>query len=304
MVKVQDSVIIENYSKTGNIWKTGELVGLSGQTVYERLKKLGIVKTINYWTENDSQVLLKKYQRYKELNELDVLAKELGRTKQFICRKAKELGLTNPKNKIIATTTRAKLSESTKKRIQEQGHPKGFSGHKHSVSARNKMSQRCKSAWANPNSIFNTEEFKQKKSDALHNHKMNGDYKTFSIRGNTRCVVGGKMCVFKSSWEITIAKKLQELKDSNFIQEWDYEKTHFNFDDIKRGIRSYCPDFEVTLNDNTKMYIEVKGWKMESSLLRIKMLQERYPQIKYYLIDEKEYGKILSQSDYLRRRCV
>ena len=43
---------------------------------------------------------------------------------------------------------------------------------------------------------------------------------------------------------------------------------------------------------------------MPTSMKRIEMFRERYPQVKFYLIDGKEYGKILSQSDYLRRRCV
>ena len=175
MEKVHDTSIVESYLRTGNIWKTGEDVGLSGQTVYERLKKLGIVKKINYWTEQDSEVLLEKYKQYKMLNKLDTLAEELGRTKQFICRKAKELGLTDAKHKVMSLEARMKLSESTKKRIQENGHPKGFLGHKHGENAKKKIAESSRLAWKNPSSGLNSKEFRQKKSDNLHLKKMAGE---------------------------------------------------------------------------------------------------------------------------------
>jgi hypothetical protein len=60
----------------------------------------------------------------------------------------------------------------------------------------------------------------------------------------------------------------------------------------------------VSLIDGGKMYIEVKGWKMPSSMKRIEMFRERYPNIKLYMIDEREYKKVISESDYLRRCCV
>lgn len=304
MVKVDNNTLIEEYHKLGNVWKVGREVGLSGQQVYARLKKLGVVKRMNLWTNEDDNILKEKYISYKLANNLDVLASELGRTKPFICRKAKALGLTDKNNKTMSENARKKISENTKRYIKEKGHPKGHLGHTHSRKTREKLSAAIMEKWANPNSVFNSDSFRQKMSDNLHNMKMNGKISSFSIRGDHKIIIGNKEYIFKSTWEVEIAKRLQELVDKGYIHEWQYESKHFNFDDMRRCTRSYCPDFEVKLMDKTLLYIEVKGWKMPQSMKRIEMFQERYPNIKFYLIDEKEYEKIISKSDYLRRRCV
>lgn len=301
---ISDNILTQTYAQTGSVWKTGNIVGLSGQQVYDRLNKLGVVKHLNYWTKADDDVLKEKYITYKMANELDMLAKELGRTKPFICRKAKELGLTDNNNKKLSKKAREKISNNTKRYIKEKGHPRGFLGHKHSDETKVKLSCASKKCWANPNSIVNSEPFRQRMSDNLHNMKMKGQIKNFSIHGDHKIKINGKDYTFKSTWEVEIAKRLQSLLDNGYIYSWDYESKHFNFQDMKRGIRSYCPDFEVVLADQTCLYIEVKGWKMPTSMKRIEMFRERYPHVKFYLIDDKEYGKILSQSDYLRRRCV
>lgn len=109
--RITDDVLISSYERTGNVWKTGKEVGICGQAVWERLHKLGICKGINYWSEEDDKVLIEKYNQYKSQYKLDVLAAELGRTKQFICRKAKALGLTNKKDKKMPEDIRIRLSE-------------------------------------------------------------------------------------------------------------------------------------------------------------------------------------------------
>lgn len=304
MVKIDDNTLIELYKKHGNVWKVGVEVGLSGQQVYSRLKKMGIVKRINLWTKADDEVLKEKYITYKTANNLDVLAKELGRTKQFICRKARALGLTDRNNKVMSERARKKISDNTKRYIKEKGHPKGNLGHTHSKETRAKLSSASKKLWANPNSIVNSDSFRQRLSDNLHNMKMNGKINVFSIRGDHKVVIDSKDYTFKSSWEVEVAKRLQALVDNGYILEWQYESKHFDFQDMKRGTRSYCPDFDVELIDRTHLYIEVKGWEMPQSMKRIEMFRERYPEVKFYLIDKKEYGKIISESDYLRRRCI
>lgn len=301
---VSDHDLIKSYSQTGSIWKTAKEVGLCGQSVHERLTKLNVVNKMNLWTPFDDEILLSEYQKYKEANELDILAERLGRTKQFICRKAKNLGLTNSKVRYMSDKVRKKLSDKAKLWIKEKGHPKGYLGHKHSEDTRIKLSSACRAAWKNPNSTFNTEDFKQRQSDNLQKRKINNEIKTFSNRGEHPFLFNGNEIIFKSSWEVEIAKKLQELFINRDILKWSYEAKHFVFDDKKRFTRSYCPDFEVVKQDGSLLYIEVKGWKMEKSMERITMFKERYPDVNLYIIDEREYGKILSESNYLRGRCI
>lgn len=303
-MRVTDENLVASYKRTGNIWKTAEEVGICGQSVHERLTKLGVIRKMNLWTEADDEVLLAEYARHKKENTLEELARSLGRTKQFICRKARALGLTKTKERVMAEKAKAKLSESMKKWLSENGHPKGYLGHKHGDETRKKLSEKCHAAWVNPDSYVNSDEFRQKMSDAQHKRMMLGGVDVYSRCGKYPCVIGGMYNVFKSSWEVVIAKRLQELVDDGSITYWRYESKHFNFDDVKRGIRSYCPDFEVALNDGSVLFIEVKGWRMEKSMKRISMFKERYPDVKFYMIDNDEYNKILSESDYLRRRCV
>lgn len=302
--KVSNSLIIESYERTGNVWKTAKEVGLCGQTVHERLTRLGMINKINYWTEKDDVILLENYAKFKAENMLSELAKSLGRTKSFICKKAKKLGLTDKNRKNVSDKVREKLSISTKKWISEKGHPKGYLGHEHDAETREKLSQKCKAAWANPTSVFNSDEFRQQRSDILHRKKISGKYQVYSRTGTHSVEIGGKNYIFKSSWEVEIARNLQRLYEESAISEWNYENKHFVFEDVKRGIRSFCPDFEVIKRNGDKLYIEVKGWKMPSAMKRIKMFRERYYDVEFYLLDEKEYGKILSESDYLRRRCI
>ena len=96
MPKVPDEIIIEAYHRSRNVWKVGKEVGLCGQSVHERTKRLGIKTNYPPFTDKEKQVLIDEYIKYRDLGQLQKLAKKLKRTKQFICRKAKVLGLTNP----------------------------------------------------------------------------------------------------------------------------------------------------------------------------------------------------------------
>ena len=153
--RVSNEILIDSYSRTGNIWKTAKEVGICGQSVHERLKKLGIVRRINLWSTDDDKILLNEYKKYKEDNRLDELADRLCRTKQFICRKARELGLTDISNRKMSEKARARLSDATKKWIKEKGHPRGYLGLKHSDETRKKLSECSKKAWRNPDSRLN-----------------------------------------------------------------------------------------------------------------------------------------------------
>ncbi len=95
--KCTDVQIIEAYRQTGNIWKAASLLGLCGQSVWERLKKAGVILKYPRWTKDDDKIIEKAYAAAGDGDpvDLDSLAKQLGRMRQFIARKAKALGLTN-----------------------------------------------------------------------------------------------------------------------------------------------------------------------------------------------------------------
>ena len=294
--------IVESYSRFGNVWKVGAELGLRGQYVHSVLTKLGLIHKMNYFTDNDIKLLSENYATYKSQRKLDELAKILGRTKQFICRKAKQLGLTDKQDRPkMREDERMRVSDRMKEFYKTHTHPRGYSGHHHDLQARKKISAAIIKSWKNPESTFNSQQFRQLRSDRMHEHRINGKIKSKSNRITIDTEINGQSFTFKSSWEYEIALRLDALKSENVISEWQYEPKHFIFDDCKRGIRSYCPDFKVTYPDGA-FYIEVKGWEMENAMKRIEMFKQRYSHIKLYLINGKEYDRILSETDYLRRR--
>lgn len=296
-------LIIESYSRLGNIWKVGAELGLKGQYVHSVLTKLGLIHKMNYFTDNDIKLLSENYAAYKSQRKLGELAKMLGRTKQFICRKAKQLGLTDKQDRpLMRKDERIRVSDRMKEFYRTHLHPRGYSGHHHDSLAKKKISTAVIKAWQNPESTFNSPQFRQLRSDRMHEHRIDGKIKSKSNRTTIDTEIGGQSFTFKSSWEYGIALRLDSLKSENVISDWQYEPEHFVFNDCKRGIRSYCPDFKVTYPDG-EFYIEVKGWEMKNAMKRIEMFKERYPQIKLYLINGKEYNRILSEAGYLRRRA-
>jgi hypothetical protein len=93
--KVSDDRIIESYRRLGNIWKVAEDVGICGQSVCNRLKMLGIPRKLKRFSERDKKLLKERYVKFRNNGDLAGLAKKMGRTKQFICRQAKKIGLTD-----------------------------------------------------------------------------------------------------------------------------------------------------------------------------------------------------------------
>ncbi len=94
--KATDAEIIAAYEEHGSVWKAAAALGMCGQTVHERLVRLGKNGKIRVFTEAETQRLREQYQAHAAAGTLQALADDMGRTKQFICRKAGQLGLTNP----------------------------------------------------------------------------------------------------------------------------------------------------------------------------------------------------------------
>ncbi len=105
--------------------------------------------------------------------------------------------------------------------------------------------------------------------------------------------VGGKICFFRSSWEVVYARYLQFLKEKRDISEWEYEPNTFWFENIRRGVRSYTPDFLVTENSGRQVYHEVKGYLDSKSKTKIKRMKKYYPENEVILIEKNSYKSVL-----------
>jgi len=108
--------------------------------------------------------------------------------------------------------------------------------------------------------------------------------------------IGDKLCYFRSNWERRYALFLHWLKTNGKIAEWMYEPETFWFENIKRGTRSYKPDFKVIHKNGDVEYVEVKGYMDKQSATKLKRMKIYHPHIKVRLVDKvwfSENGKAL-----------
>ena len=77
--------------------------GMCGQSVHERLQRLGAIVPTNVWTDAELKWLKKEYSQFADAGRLDDLAKRIGRPKTSLCKQARELGLTNQHRPCFAT---------------------------------------------------------------------------------------------------------------------------------------------------------------------------------------------------------
>lgn len=189
-----------------------------------------------------------------------------------------------------AEARKAAIVEATRKRFAENGHPRGYLGHKHSDETRQKLSARVKAAWNDPNSRFHETSFKQARADSLSRvaaaRITSGSSNPYSraLRGK-REDLGETF--FRSRWEANYARYLNALLAGGTITGWEYEPQTFWFEAIRRGVRSYTPDFRVDMWDGTHEWHEVKGWLDAKSKTKLKRMKKYHPKEKVIVIDER-----------------
>jgi hypothetical protein len=89
---------------------------------------------------------------------------------------------------------------------------------------------------------------------------------------------------FRSSWEYYYAIFLEKLRQERKIIDWKHEPKIFWFNDIKRGVRSYLPDFCIVHNDSSEEWCEVKGYFDSKSQTKMKRMAKYYPEVKIRLV--------------------
>lgn len=277
----------------------------------KRLSRRGI-NQFRAWSEEDTK-LLKEYYTITpdEIFNIQSIAQKLNRSEDSITIKARKFGLTN-KNRKASCETRKKLSVSqkivtnlpnrrlqmsqiAKQYIQQNGHPKGMKDHKHSMETKLKIGKSTKERWKDKDNYLNSKEYRQHLSDMF--------LKLAHSRGigntHTRCNGGKREDLnnqyFRSAWEANIARYLNFLKESGDIEKWEYEAETFWFTAIKRGTRSYTPDFKIWERDKEPYFIEVKGWMNKQSRTRLERMKKYFPHIKIELLDEDRYRTLRKQ---------
>ena len=287
--KASTNDLINSYNDLKSIWKVADKFSMCGQSVHERLQKAGIKFQNQKITEEEKRKIREVYEKgfKRGDNALKDLSNELCRTVPLIARTAAKMGLTSNSRK-TSDKNKEMGSERLKKWHSENDHPKGIKGKTHSDDYRKECGRRLKIWWANATQ----DEKNENRKKALTTKRANG--KDTNYRGNWKAkwrTIGGKKKFFRSAWEANYARYLEVLKINNCIKDWFHEPETFWFEKIKRGVRSYLPDFKVINLDDSHEWKEVKGWMDDKSKTKLKRFAKYFPKEKMTVIDKKWFNE-------------
>lgn len=185
-----------------------------------------------------------------------------------------------PPKEVAPKRTREELSklksDAMKKRHAEYPHP--MLGKPVPNSVRDKISAANKGRKVSNETILKMLQTRAKNGTTAPNHAGR------SWKAGWR-VIGGKRLYARSRWEANYARYLELLKTTGEITEWEHEPETFWFDNIKRGCRSYLPDFRVTFPTGAVEYHETKGWMDARSKTKIKRMAKYHPRVVLVVLD-------------------
>lgn len=294
-MKATNEQLLLEYAIHKNVTQTARKFSMCVQSVSERLIRLGIKQQPEF-SELQKKMIHECYSSgfCRGDGKLESLCLSLGKSKQNVSRYARRSGLSNASRNVdaeFAKQSGVKIANTFKR----QGHPRGALGMKHTEAAKRAISISSTRLAASMS--------KQRKSEIVLK-SMKTREKNGTLHGTNRegCswkaawrVIGGKRKYFRSRWEANYARYLEFLKVNGKIKDWEHEPKTFWFESIKRGVRSYLPDFRITENDDSQNYVEVKGWMDARSKTKIKRMAKYHPEIKLLVVEAKAYSVLKKQ---------
>ncbi len=260
------------------------------------------------WSADDTARLQRYYEdrRGRPVSTKDLEVMFPGRDRCNICRKARELGLTDKHRQDVEQRkplrkhptdeeSRKATGEATKQRIALKGHPRGALGIKHSAETRIILGEKSR-AWAKR---ATPEEWAARAGKMMKTKmerygtaapRLTAEHAYSRARRGRRDDLGETY--FRSAWEANWARYLNLLIAKGHVVSWEYEPDTFTFSGEIRGVISYTPDFRVTDQDGLVRYEEVKGWTTSKDRTKWKRMKEHYPDIRLDIIDQKVYAEV------------
>lgn len=176
---------------------------------------------------------------------------------------------------------------------KQNGHPRGYAGKKHSPETRLKLGVPVKAWWK----TLTKEEKLARSMQMMKTREKNGTWAPPRMNAAWKAgwrEIGPIKKFYRSRWEANYARYLQWMQEHGQIKSWSHEPKVFWFERIKRGVRSYLPDFHVVGTDGQEAFHEVKGWFDARSKTAIKRMKIYHPNVALLVIDGKAY-KALSK---------
>lgn len=283
----------ESYLELGSVHKVGGFFGVSHSVVHRHLKVFGYKLKGEKFSEKEDAIIFNYYKNTPDsLFSMNELISLLGfrSSSQNICRRARQLGLTNIKRK-MSDVFKINASERSKEWHKTNEHPKGYLGKKHSSETKVKLSKVSINMWQN----MTEEKLAERTLKHVKTRHKNGTLYPNRAKCTWKqqwATVGGVRKYFRSQWELNYAHYLEWLKSKGQIKSWEHEPETFWFEGVKRGCVSYLPDFRVVENNDSIAYHEVKGWMDDRSKTKIKRMAKYHPTVKLIVIDSKAYASL------------
>lgn len=303
--KFSDEQVIESYNRFKNVHLVAKELNVTADSVHQRLILLGISRNVNHFSDEEINKIKSCYESYRDNNELQKLANELGRSVTVICSYAKKLGLTDkshPKTKIgiwkymdleairevFEKLKQSGLSIADFCKINNYGNRSISRYFKEKLGE--EWDNHCKLSEERTKIMTERMQNTKRKNGTLH---IPAKYKTYS-----RAKIGRRIDLdnkfFRSAWEANYARYLNLLIDKKEIVSWEFESERFYFKTLPT--LSYCPDFKVRKCDGLYEYHEIKGWMDKRSKTLLEGMAIEYPLVKLLVIGKDEYFKI--EKDY------
>lgn len=286
----------KEYLELKSVHKVGAKLGVCHDKVHRYLKSFGYKLKGQKFSPEEDALICDFYNENKDrsLDDfcLDDLVTILGgrSSKQNISRRAKQLGLTI-RGRHLSDSMKQNSSERMISYYDNNDHPKGFLGGKHSEDTKKSISESSIKAWSEKTD----EQITAMVRKQLKTRSANGTM----VRPRARCSwkqqwaeINGVRKFYRSRWELNYAYYLEWMRVNGQIKSWEHEPETFWFDEVKRGCVSYLPDFKVVENNDSIAYHEVKGWMDDKSKTKIKRMEKYYPDVKLIVIDASAYKKL------------
>ncbi len=301
--KEEEQFIRDNWEGMSLI-EIASAMGRTVNSIRNKRWRLGLVSREKYWTPDEIKALRRLYSKEDGVLDLNTFAESTGHPPGNISRKAHDLGLhttiSRPRKRkplsALAKAYRQKLEHAkrtpeeqkeymsfvNREKIKKHGHPRG-----------KRVIRTCPSC----GKFFDIES----SSPTTH---CSYECALKDIKRSERTYTRGKgekrsdlnNQYFRSRWEANYARYLNFLiKNNGAVERWEYEADTFWFEKIKRGVRSYTPDFKVCDTNKNIEYHEVKGWDYPRGKTARKRMAKYYPHIKLILIDEDFFKALKRQ---------